>query len=371
MSQLIISEGEKRKITTLVKNNNFILSEDVTKKLYNLWESFTMAEKLFIIEFLIETQQDKVKVLKESKWYNTLGDIIGIFDPTGVVDIMNGISYWRQGDKLYAILSWISAVPLLGDTIAKPVIGVMKVGSASSKSFKAAVEAGNAAKIAEAASKAGGAVKNMVTSVSTWGDKLVDVLKRSVGRIPIGLPFLAGGATLSGKGFVNVVGDWVNTFKTASNTLEAGGKFRPFSSYKSVSPSKFENMISGGFFTLFGANPALKFQLTKTKSYLDFLDYLGIGNFVGPDELKSRVPNVEQEFQNYAKTPEGRQSLENDAEILSDEIPPGLTKDEYYKIIGKEDKKTNYLDIAKRAVGNKIFSSGENPIYSLFSTLIK
>ncbi len=29
-------------------------------------------------------------MINEAEWYNTLGDIIGIFDPSGVVDFVNG-----------------------------------------------------------------------------------------------------------------------------------------------------------------------------------------------------------------------------------------------------------------------------------------
>ena len=39
-------------------------------------------------------RQDKSELIQESEWYNTVGDIVGIFDPTGVVDIVNGISYF-------------------------------------------------------------------------------------------------------------------------------------------------------------------------------------------------------------------------------------------------------------------------------------
>ena len=36
-------------------------------------------------------------------WWNTLGDIVGIFDPTGIVDVVNGIDYIRQGDTFKAL----------------------------------------------------------------------------------------------------------------------------------------------------------------------------------------------------------------------------------------------------------------------------
>lgn len=55
----------------------------------------------------------------------TGADIAGIFDPTGVVDVLNGISYLYQGEYLLAICCFISAVPL-GDLIGKPIIAILK-----------------------------------------------------------------------------------------------------------------------------------------------------------------------------------------------------------------------------------------------------
>jgi len=83
------------------------------------------------INFLInETAGKKVKPLSEA-WYNLLGDIVGVFDPTGIVDTANAISYWSQGRKTFALLSLISAIPGL-DFIAKPfMVGGKIVGGAS------------------------------------------------------------------------------------------------------------------------------------------------------------------------------------------------------------------------------------------------
>ena len=87
--------------------------------------------------------------LNESEWYNTAFDIAGIFDPTGTIDLVNGVSYWNQGDKLFALLSWVSVIPYVGDVLAKPVVGVLKVGGKATRAFKGAVVAGDAVKIAE------------------------------------------------------------------------------------------------------------------------------------------------------------------------------------------------------------------------------
>jgi hypothetical protein len=62
---------------------------------------------------------------------NTIADLVGIVDPTGIVDIGNAISYWRQDRNAFALLSLISAVPGT-DFVTKPfILGGKLVGSAS------------------------------------------------------------------------------------------------------------------------------------------------------------------------------------------------------------------------------------------------
>ena len=62
-----------------MKNSNQI--NDLTEK----WEGLTRGEKIFVVEVMKTLYPEKTKLLSESKWYNTVGDIAGIFDPTGVV----------------------------------------------------------------------------------------------------------------------------------------------------------------------------------------------------------------------------------------------------------------------------------------------
>ena len=131
MNKLSLTESELKE--TMVK----IYKEEQIKLLDEKWNKLSGIDRQFVLEFLKVIYPEKAMLVTESRWYNTVGDIVGIFDPTGVVDIVNGISYWRQGDKLFAILSWISAVPYLGDLIAKPVVGVMKFGGGATKAFKA------------------------------------------------------------------------------------------------------------------------------------------------------------------------------------------------------------------------------------------
>jgi hypothetical protein len=116
-----------------------IYKEEEIKIFEQKWNSLSSDDKKFVLEFLKVLHPEKSKLLNEAKWYNTVGDIAGIFDPTGTVDLINGISYWKQGDHLFALLSWISVIPYVGDVVAKPVIGVFKAGGIIGKEFKAAM----------------------------------------------------------------------------------------------------------------------------------------------------------------------------------------------------------------------------------------
>jgi hypothetical protein len=312
-----------------------IYQEEFTKILNEKWNKLTNQDKRIVVEMLKTIYPDKKHLLKEDKWYNTVGDILGIFDPTGIVDLVNGISYWRQGDKLYAILSWISVLPFLGDAIAKPVIGVLKVGGSATKAFRAAVIAKDATKIGSMAKNAGGPIAKMVEKTPSWGPKLIELLRKSVGRVP-GV----------GKGLVNAVEEYVQIFTKAGKevTLPSkvmkGGKMvnvqkaltaaeketllkqlakqegKVFSGYKDMKNSWWKYMSSdatlgqklyAGVPRIFGGNPATRSLMRRTKVYLGFLDWLGLANFVGPDELQQTIPNAEEKWNEYSQTPEAQQ----------------------------------------------------------------
>ena len=68
---------------------------------------------------------ENTQMLNE-EWWNTIGDIVGIIDPTGLVDLVNGLDYIRQGEYLFGFLSMVAVVPYVGDVIAKPLMGVSK-----------------------------------------------------------------------------------------------------------------------------------------------------------------------------------------------------------------------------------------------------
>ena len=307
-----------------------IYKEEQVKILDEKWNKLSGADRQFVLEFLKLLYPEKAILVTESRWYNTLGDIVGIFDPSGVVDTVNGISYWRQGDKLFAILSWISAIPLLGDIIAKPVIGVMKLGGGVARAFKSAVIAGDATKIASTARAAGGPIAKLIEKAPSWGTKLVGMLKASVGKVP-----------LLGTGLVKIVEEFVSIFGKASKEMKASseitgkllakgeaaltksekdllaselkkqGSFRGFRDYKGEGQSFATKYVSGGMGRLFG-NRATRSLMRRTKWYLGLLDFLGLANFVGPDELEEKYGNIEDRIAEYEKTDKAKQYAEQD-----------------------------------------------------------
>lgn len=139
-------------------------------------KGFTADEQKLVFEFCKLRYPQEFKTINESKWYNVIGDVVGIFDPTGIVDFVNGMSYWKQGDKLYAVLSWISALPGM-DVVAKPVMGILKVGGKTGNLLRTAFKTGNVTKLG-LLGKSSVAIGALIGMVSKWGGKLVTVLEK-------------------------------------------------------------------------------------------------------------------------------------------------------------------------------------------------
>jgi len=311
-----------------------IYKEEQQKVIEEKWQKLSGKDKKIVLEMLKITYPEKAILISEAKWYNTLGDIVGIFDPTGVVDLINGVSYWRQGDKLFAILSWISVFPYVGDLIAKPVIGLFKIGGASAKAFKAASLAGDAAKMAQIAKK-GGPLAGLLTKVNTWAPKVLEPLAKGVKKIP-GV----------GPGFVKGVEDYIKLFKDANKTMSAGAKTATKLTAKSSRLAKQGLKLSAaeakqlkaaldaatnfkGFRSFAGkggnlpgvgrlwGNRGTRALMRKTKWYLGLLDFLGMGNFVGPEELETKIEDLDTKVAEYNNTPEAQQNLNQDMETIN------------------------------------------------------
>jgi len=324
MNKLSLTESElKEKMVQIYKEEQVSLLDEK-------WNKLSGIDRQFVLEFLKILYPEKSMLVTEARWYNTVGDIVGIFDPTPITDTINGISYWRQGDKLYAILSWISAIPIIGDVIGKGVIGVMKKGGSVSKAFKEATIAGDATKMAKTAKMAGGPIAKLVEKAPSWGGKILSTLKSLIGKVP----FL-------GTGLVKVIDEYIAIFTKASKEMKASteitGKlmakgeaaltksekellatelkkqssFRGFRDYKGEGQSFANKYISGGMGRLWG-NRATRSLMRRTKWYLGLLDFLGVANFVGPDELEEKYGDLQGRVDEYEKTNQAQQYAQED-----------------------------------------------------------
>lgn len=311
------------------------------------WANFTEEEKEYVLETFKFLYPEKV--LNESKWYNTLGDIIGIFDPTGVIDFVNGISYISQGDQLFGFLSMISAIPIAGDAVAKPVMSALRVGGPSAKGLKNVMALSKAGDTARAAaelariSKTDGIVGKFVRGFGSIAGKLKEMILRSPGGIF--------------KGLKNTILQWIELFEKGAaagrvarrqgrqlaaklgklSSVERAAKLKElkkvsdsagfFKTYRTPGGILSWKTIWGGMPQLMGRNKSVRALMRKSKWWLGFLDYVGIGNWVGPEEVKEKLgaDEFEKQVRKYNSTDEAKRNFED--EYSSDEVD-NITQDE-------------------------------------------
>tara|TARA_R110001592_G_scaffold179749_3_gene421582 strand:+ start:33803 stop:34894 length:1092 start_codon:yes stop_codon:yes gene_type:complete len=253
------------------------------------------------------------QLLKEYKWYNTVLDLVGIVDPTGIADGINAISYFKQGHIFFGMLSLVSLVPYAGDLIAKPLIGLMKLGKlggAGVKGINAGAKAGNASKVASEAGKMGGKTATFVkgfsnTAVGKWltnfGNKLANFKIPLIGSRPF-------------KSLGKDVKTYTKTFTEASKQMTKSGIL--------VAPKVFRK---GG--------PLTKMQrkglLGRTKLWGKFFGWVtGLGGGAMVLENMSEE-EIEEKFGDYMNTPEGMAEVsamnDSDQEIIADAFADNVT----------------------------------------------
>jgi hypothetical protein len=352
MADFIITD---KHISYIVKNFN---NRDDYRLAEDNWNLLTREQKEFIFEFL-KVSQDKKIIIKEA-WYNTLGDVVGIFDPTGVVDLVNGVSYINQGELLFGFLSVVSAVPYIGDFVAKPVMGALKLGNPSAKALNGVLKtakSGNMTKAADDLAKltsVGGVTGKFVNGMKKVAPKLKDM----VNRMP--------DSVLKGGGIKRTLLQWIELFeqgaKRGFRTRVIGANLAK--NFKKLSPAeaskRLEELISlskntkgvftgyrtnkgflstktlfGGMPQLIGRNKSVRSLMRQTKWWLGFLDFLGLGNWVGPDETIQMLGGVEQmvgQMESYNKTPEAKQYFQDEfgqsiSQDRNDLPPPSYSKE--------------------------------------------
>ena len=280
--------------------------------------------------------------LLNEEWWNTLGDVVGIFDPTGIVDLVNGLDYVRQGEYFFGFLSMISVIPYVGDAVAKPIMGVSK----GSKVMRGANEAltivknggstAQASKLLADAGKSSPLFAKLINTSISWGGKL----KQIIDRIP-------GGKLTAG--LRKTLMDWIDLFigvarkrksvgkitaniakkvkaadpATANQLIKAlktdlGKSSRTLRDFKLTDPGFMSKYVWPGFSI---RNRNLTALMRRTKFYAGLLDYLGVANFVGPDELVNKMgeENVKEAIQKYSTTTQGKQYWSEDMSGVTQE----------------------------------------------------
>ena len=334
MAEIIINERQLQIIQDLItKEENLKLAEQN-------WARFNDEEKEMVVEMMKVLHPKKAMLIKEDKWYNTLGDVVGIFDPTGVVDAINGISYIGQGDYLFGFLSFVSAIPYAGDLIAKPVMGALKIGAPSAKALNGVMKLSKAGKSAEAAaelakiSKSGGIVGNFVSGVGKYAGKIKDLVKRV--PMPGGMKRtitqwieLFEKGAIKGKTVRYGAGVFAKNMPKLTKAQQIAGLEKLikaskesglFTSYRTTKGLFSWKTIFRGMPQLIGRNASVRSLMRQTKLWAGFLDFLGLGNFVGPDEALKEMgqEQLESKFAEYQKTPQAQEYAQEsfgDAEI--------------------------------------------------------
>jgi len=221
-------------------------------------------------------EEEDEDLLNESKWYNTFLDVVGIVDPTGIADGINAMSYFRQGDMLFGILSLISLVPYLGDAIAKPFIGIVKMGKINKGIINAGLKSGNAAKVAAEMGKSakGKAVLDALQNPKTQG--LLGGILAKLGKLP-GM-----------RSFVKDAKTYMKVFTEAGKLAAKGKGIRIFR--------------SGGLLT----KMQRRGLLNRTKLYGKFIQWL-TGTGVGAAAIQGMGDNeLNKKFTNFLNTKDGQ-----------------------------------------------------------------
>ena len=306
------------------------------------WQKFSDEEKMMVLEICKVLYPSKSNLIKEAQWYNMVGDILGIVDPTGIVDIVNGISYFTQGDHLFGLLSLISAIPYAGDVVAKPVMGALKIGGTATKGLKSAMSLAKAGKTAEASlalaklAEKPGIVGKFLQSARIWAPKVASKVEKLPGGVLKGfkktildyLKLLQNAGSKSVR-FQKRARNLVKNMSTVAKPVENIKALQSFLKTEKVfaglaKKGPLANIFLGGAPRLFG-NRRMRILMRQTKWWLGFLDYMGVANFVGPDELASKMSEDEimRNMEEYNKTPEAQQYSKEDfgSENISNETP--------------------------------------------------
>lgn len=371
------------------------------KELRENWSKLNVEEKKIVLELYKILYPEKVSQLNEGvmDWVQSGLDIAGIFDPTGISDLTNAVLYFGRGEVLFGMLSLVAIIPYVGDAIAKPVMLAAKAGAKEVKLFSTALKTKNAIKIAETTKTIKG---------SSVGNKILKFLESfsdgQLGRKIMGLLESGKKIPIVGK-FFRLIEEWVGILTKASKEIKVPTKSIKGELKTSAGVWKgtlkgservswgdvLKQMFSGKKLTTFRELskagklpydsvtniyknimrvPESRKLMGKTKMFLRFLDHLGLGNYIGPEELEKTIPNAEQKFAEFVNTPEGQEAMKEEFATLTD------TETYNNQTISTEpstQKNTSNLDlssIASKLGINNITPDVENVLSQFLKTAI-
>jgi len=296
--------------------------------------------------------ENKKLLMEKDSWLNTTLDIIGIIDPTGIADFSNGLIRISKGDYFFGFLSLISAVPYVGDLVAKPIMGISKGSKLYQNVDKAlklskAGDAAGAAKLLNNAAQGSKLMNRLVAATGRWAEKI----KSGIDALP--LQKLTSGPR-------NMIKDWCDLFiqvakrrrqfqaitkgkalKILADPQAATGIVKNLKQMmdkgflRNVQLSRLKNVSffkpwSSGWMakyvwptTTFGLlyrNRDIVSLSRRTRFYWGFIDYISqtlgltLPDDVTPQQLYKYTSEneIENKFKQYVNSPEGQKYWDED-----------------------------------------------------------
>jgi hypothetical protein len=218
-------------------------------------------------------------------------------------------------------------------------MGALKLGAPSAKALEAVLKTAKAGDTAKAGADLaklagqGGITGTFVKGLEYVGPKLKSIVERVPGGFMtkglkntiLGWIELFSKAGRQAKQTKNVIGNLAKTLPKMSPAV-AAKKLETLSKVIKSSPGVFTGYrttkglfswktVFGGMPQLMGRNKSVRALMRQSKWWLGFLDYLGLGNWVGPDELVEKLGGEEamrQKMEEYNKTSEAEQNFQDE-----------------------------------------------------------
>ena len=143
----------------------------------------------------------------------------------------------------------------------------------------------------------------------------------------------------------------INVLKQMEKAVKADSRlFRDFGGVSAKGLKGLKNYKASGVPRLFG-NKATRSLMRRTKFWAGFLDWLGVANFIGPDELKQSMPDFDEKMNQYSQTKQAKQNWDDDFANIPTEPSPNMGPEQPETSGGQEQG----TDFGKDFLTNLVF----------------